>query len=486
MSNEPIEVTDDEVFARFDEVLNRKRPNGKPMGQREMAGELRVDQSTITRNARRFKKKIANYIANPIARKGDEDFPLSEKMYDSVEDVLREGKLVKLRRKRLQDEQNTKTTEEARSKAEQQQRQVILDIRRRADAERVRQAKLAHEADVIRCDGVLAAIEPYYENFRTDGRLPSDDKFLHGDGDELVETATPEDIKYADDGIAAVSLLPGKYRFDGGWTAAELRARRSASERLRPMAVPAGTPRPEYIGIRPAYFVPLILYPDSPHFFSEDYSDIMAWQRMNKACRALALDPLPVAIAPEVAESFKDFVIFDQQLRERGFRFEASCLDGCDVERRLREINERTILPIAGAAAMVGLKRTLRGTGVAALILTVIGIAVTDAYLLVREAVELFQQLKDFAAPHATTAVGWLDEAKPILGGGVAAVAALALVWWWLKPRRTDRDGAFASRFIIVAGGLVLAVGGVVWLFGAVALFERNSGLVAALVQSFS
>ena len=486
MSNEPIEVTDDEVFARFDEVLNRKRPNGKPMGQREMAGELRVDQSTITRNARRFKKKIANYIANPIARKGGKDFPLGEKTYDSIEKVLRKEKIAELRRRRLQEQKEARAADDARREADRQQRQANFDIQRRADEKRDRQAQLAREAEEIRCDGVIAALEPIYERFRADGRLLAADGVYYGDDGDLIETADPEDIRYVDDGTAAVALLPEEHLFPCGWTAAELRAGVLATLRLQPMAVPKGTPRPEYIGKRDAYFVPRVLYPDSPHFFSEDYADIMTRRRMNKACRALALDPLPVAIAPEVAESFKAFVTFDQQLRERGFRFEASCLDGCDVERRLREINERTILPIAGAAAMVGLKRTLKWTGVAALILTVIGIAVTDAYLLVREAVELFQQLKDFAAPHATTAVGWLDEAKPILGGGAAAAGAVALIWWWFKPRRSDEDGAFAGRFIIVAGGLVLAVGGAVWLFGAVALFERNSGLVAALVQSFS
>ena len=485
MLDERIEVTEEEVFARFREVLNRKRPNGKPISQREMADELRVDQSTITRNARRFGRNIASYSANPVASKGDVDFPLGDKMHDSIEKVLKKGKLAELRRRRLQEQKEASAADDARREANRKQQQANLDIQRKADEKRDHQARLAREADVTRCDGVIAALELIYERFRADGRLPATGVYYGDDGD-LIETADPEDIRYAADGTAAVALLPEEHLFPCGWTAAELRAGVPATLRLQPMAVPKGTPRPEYIGKRDAYFVPRVLYPDSPHFFSEDYADIMACRRMNKACRALVLDPLPVAIAPEVAESFKAFVTFDQQLRERGFRFEASCLDGCDVERRLREINERTILPIAGAAAMVGLKRTLKWTGVAALILTVIGIAVTDAYLLVREAVELFQQLKDFAAPHATTAVGWLDEAKPILGGGAAAVAALALVWWWLKPRRTDRDGAFASRFIIVAGGLVLAVGGVVWLFGAVALFERNSGLVAALVQSFS
>ena len=463
MLDERIEVTEEEVFARFREVLNRKRPNGKSISQREMAAELRVDQSTITRNARRFGRNIASYTANPVASKGAIDFPLSEKMYDSIEKVLKERKLAELRRRRLQEQKEARAADDARREADRQQQQANLDIQRKADEKRDRQARLAFEADVTRCDGVIAALELIYERFRADGRLPAAGVY-YGDDGELIETADPEDIVYIDDGTAAVALLPEGHLFPCGWTAAELRAGVPATLRLQPMAVPKGTPRPEYIGKRDAYFVPRVLYPDKRHFFSEDYSDIMVWRRMNEACRALALDPLPVAIAPEVAEAFKAFVTFDQQLRERGFRFEASCLDTLDVKRRLREINERTILPIAGSAAMVGLKRTLKWASIAALILTVLGIAVIDTFLIVREAVELFQHLKDLAAPHVTAALSRLDEVKWAIGGGTAAAGAVALIWWWFKPRRSDEDGAFAGRFIIVAGGGVLAAGGILWM----------------------
>ena len=75
------------------------------------------------------------------------------------------------------------------------------------------------------------ALEPWIEMLRAARVLDPDDEALYGDAGELIEAGIT-DIRYVDDGVAAVALAHDGYVFECGLTAAELRYGLTAEQRL--------------------------------------------------------------------------------------------------------------------------------------------------------------------------------------------------------------------------------------------------------------
>ena len=247
-----------------------------------------------------------------------------------------------------------------------------------------------------------------------------------------------------------------------GLTAAQLRQGITAWQRLKG-EYPKRTKTSELV-------LP-VLRPDADLYYGDDYEDIFTWQRMNAEQSALALEPLPLTVSPEAAEKFHEFVTLDRELRDRGYKFEGSRLDACDdVETRLRDINERTILPIAGAGALKGLKWMGIAVGVIAAVAAALGIGLLIGW----GAWELGSWVVDMAVAGVKAAIHRLDEMKWHIGGVTAAGAALALALWWAWPKESDRrnyrgENIVAWRFFTV-GALIffVALAAVIFAYAAV------------------
>ena len=339
--DQPMKPEPHEVEDFFDAFCRRRRPDGKRMNQREIAKELGVSQSTISRNrkgGRRRKKGLG----------------LSDDMYESAERKLIDERLQE--QKSLQERHEVQLADDDRRPVEHEVTVERIKEPSPADQAWEHRVELAREADYKRRQGVIEMLEPYWQTHRQQGIRQEGDTRLHGDAAELVETAKPEEIVYTDAGCAVVALAPDWHRFPCGRTAAQLRDGISAQERLLGKYP---------FEIRRRMIPDAELRPDARACYPLDYAELLDWQRMNHQFRPLAENRWPLMVSLSDADAFRDFVELHKKLCGRMYKLQGSCLDVDDVETQLRKINVATMPMIALDGIMTGLNRATFGTIVA-------------------------------------------------------------------------------------------------------------------------
>ena len=458
-----ISLTIEQANDYFDRVCQLRQPNGKPLNQRQIGDLLDVNQSTVSRNRKNCKV--------------GED--ISDDLFEVIADIAREQQLEKLRQKHLEEQREAEKTAKAQLQSEAEAAQKEFEAKQQDDEEKERQQELAREAEENRRSGVHKRLQRYWTKMQATGMLQGVDPATQGDAPELLAKAQPSDIEYSALALAAIALAPDDCKFACGLTAAQLRQGITAWQRLKGKYSKR---------TRKDELVPPILRPDADLYYGDDYQDILTWQRMNAEQSAPALEPLPLTVSPEAAEKFHEFVTLDRELRDRGYKFEGSRLDACgDVETRLRDINERTILPIAGAGALKGLKWMVIAVGVIAAAAAALGIALLIGW----GAWELGSWVVDMAVAGATASINWLDEMKWHIGGVTAAGVALALALWWAWPKESDRrnclgDNVVAWRFFTVGALIFLVALAAVILAYAAVQIDANQADIDNLARAVS
>ena len=458
-----IVITREQANAYFDEVCQLRRPDGKPLNQRQVGDLLDVDQSTVSRNKR--------------DRKAGKD--ISDELFEVIAAIAREQQLEKLRQKHLEEQREAEKTAEAQLQSETEAAQKEFEAKQQDDEEKERQQELAREAEENRRSGVHKRLQRYWTKMQATGMLQGVDPATQGDAPELLAKAQPSDIEYPTLALAAIALAPANQRFACGLTAAQLRQGITAWQRLKGKYSKR---------TRKDELVPPILRPDADLYYGDNYEELLTWQRMNAEQSALALEPLPLTVSPEAAEKFHEFVTLDRELRDRGYKFEGSRLDACgDVETRLRDINERTILPIAGAGALKGLK----WMGIAVGVIAAAAAALGAVLLIGWGAWELGSWVVDMAVAGVKAAINWLDEMKWHIGGVTATGAALAAALWWAWPKESDQrnyrgENIVAWRFFTV-GALIffVALAAVIFAYAAVQI-DANQADIDNLARAVS
>ena len=286
------------------------------------------------------------------------------------------------------------------------------------------------------------------------------DPATQGDAPELLAKAKPADIVYPTFGMAMIALAPTDYEFECGRTAAQLRLGRTAWNRLK-----GEYPYSRHGAVK---VVPPILCPDAKPDYGRGYDDIISWQGMNAKYSSLALEPLPLVLSPRKAKGFATFISLHQRLTADGYLFLSSCLTECDdVERLLRKVNRRTILPRVGAGALVALPPMARGAAGAAFLLALLIVALSALFFFGWGLVLGVNWVVDttVAAWEATGA--WWDREKWNIGRISLIVIVLGLAGWWVWPEEEDRGitAPLWRLFIVVA--LIAFVVMAVLAFGA-------------------
>ena len=333
---EDIPITQEEVNAYFNQILQLRHPDGKLMSQKEVSDLLGVNQSTVSRNKDRL-------------RKGEN---VSDALFEAIAKTMQAQQLKELQAQRLQEHLEAERAAEAQRQADREARRERAREQREAELERQREEELERKADEERRAEVFEKLKFYWAYMSERGMLEGvDDPATLGDAPELLEEAELGEIKYLTFDIAALSLAADDQLFPCGQTAAQLRSGITAWQRMN-----GGYPD----RMNDVESVPPILRPDAEFYYKDDHKGIVAWQCMNTENRAIAVDSLPLFVSPDAAKAFQNFVTLDERLRDRGYVFVGSCLDECDVESRLRKINSRVKLHVKGARALKGLKRLWR------------------------------------------------------------------------------------------------------------------------------
>ena len=196
-------VGESEVRDWFRLQLSRRDSRGRNIRLHELGDELGVDKSTIGRNG----KKLRN------------NRPLAANFYKLAEARLVAERLDVLRVRHLQ--LLRKSQEDAhREEAQRAENARIVRAERARDGKRRlsetnRALRTVERLEVQRSQRRAAArtaLEPWLEMLRAAGILDTDDDALYGDAGELIE-AGATDIRYVDDGVAAVALAPDDYVF---------------------------------------------------------------------------------------------------------------------------------------------------------------------------------------------------------------------------------------------------------------------------------
>lgn len=451
-------VTELEVKNWFQRQLSRVDARGRKVVLRVLAKEIGVDKSTVSRNGRalRNSKPLAAYF-----------YKLAEaRLVAERLDVLRVRHLGLLEESR----------EDARRKEEQKAEEARIARTERARGRNHRLSMTNYALETVerledhRRQIQAAArdgLEPWREMLRSAGMLDPDDDELYGDARELIEAGITN-IQYVNDGVAAVALAPGDYLFECGFTAAELRSGRTATQRLQTTAVPAGDDLPEMIGGVPTFTVRRVPLPDEAWRYGEDTAGEMSeWRRLTEACAVLATGDLPRFVSRNEVRDFERLVRIES---ESAYAFEGSVL-GEDAERRLRQMKRRAILPsvVSGAAELAagGLQWLLRRGWEYAVYAALAVVLTLTVALLAWGAWELLK---------------FLWEHKWEVTGALAGIAATAGAVWWIWPK-TDwnvypprRDSAVR---IVARAGIVVSI--VVFIFSIAVLFVQLTQFIEAV-----
>ena len=419
-------VGESEVKKWFRRLLSRKDAGGRKVALRVLGDEIGVHKSTVGRNRR-------------VLRDGE---PLASDFYKLAEAWLVAERLDVLRVKHLQLLEESQ--EEAHREKAQRSEEARIARAERARDRNHRLSKTNYALETVkrlearrrqRRAAARDALEPWLEMLRAAGILDPDDEELYGDARELIEAGI-KDIRYVDDGVAAVALSPDNHVFECGLAAAELRFGLTAKQRLQSAAVTDGDDLPEMIGSVPAFTVRRLPLPDEAWRYSEDAAGMMSeWRRLTEACAGLATGELPWFVS---RNEFRDFERLVRIESESPYTFEGSVL-GEDAERGLRQMKRRATLSsvMMGATELAagGLQWFLRrGWKYAAYAALTVMLALV-LVLLVWGVWELLKFLGSLASSLWELCV----DHKWEIFGVLASIAATAGAIWWIWPK-TDRN----------------------------------------------
>lgn len=445
-------VEEAEVREWFRRQLLRRDSRGRKISLQELGEEFGVHKSTISRNGRAL-------------RNGE---PLASAFYKLADAQLAAERLDALRVRHLQ--LLKKGQEDSRREKVQRAKEARI-----ARAERVRDrnhrlSMTNYALETVerletrrrqRRAAARDALEPWLEMLRAARILHPDDEELYGDARELIKAGVT-DIHYVDDGVAAVALAPDDYVFECGLTAAELRFRLTAKQRLQ-SSVTDGEDPTEMVGGVPAFTVRRVPLPDEVWRYGEDAAGMMSeWRRLTEGCAVLAAGELPRFVSRNKCRDFERLVLIES---ESAHTFDGSVL-GEDAERRLLQVKRRAILPsvVTGATeqAAGGLQWLLRRGWKYAAYAVFTGLLTLAVALLAWGAWELLK----FLGSLISSLWEWCVEHRWEITGALAAVAATAGAVWWIWPK-TDknvypprRDPALkvVARTGIVAGIVFMVV----------------------------
>ena len=431
---EEIKVSEYEIRAWFAGQLTRKDATGRQIRHSQLASELGVHQTTVSRNAGRMQR-------------GE---PFAVNFHKLLRELLVKQRQEEQKQRRLKAERDAESARIEKARLVQEEAERIETARRIAAEKVARKAALRRQQEWERQENVREKLAPYIELLQAEGVLDQGDFSLYGDAIELVEHGDDVSINYDTVGLAAVALAPDEYSFDCGLTAAELRAGHTAKERLQRWAVPAGHPRPNRIGIRPAYFVPCVQYPDTEHFYGEDFAEIQEWSRLAAECAHLASGHLPKFVSPEKVSKFEKLIHLEHSSR---YTFEGSILHE-DVEDRLRSLRHRSVLPAIGKYISDMIPLVIKTL----CLLAVVAASFISIYLYGPSAWESMKFLGSMLASVGMAAVAWIDHWKWVGFSLLSAFAGVVLTVWWVSPKVGDRDGDLAKRLFIVFIAILVIV----------------------------
>ena len=467
----------EEVLQWFREKL--RLYDGKEITLREIANELGVNKGTVSRNRKRFLR----------------DKTVAKAFYNSIHKLLTtqrlDAKYEEERREREEAEEIR--AQKAQNQADRQEQEAEAN----REAEQNKQEKADRIADALnrqdqeQREASLKALGPWRKIPVAAGIVAPDDDTLYGDGPKIVADRVT-DIHFVDEGSAIVALTPGSYRSECDHTSTVHRARITDKLRRQPTLVPKGEPRPEYIGYRNAFYVPRVLCPDSRAFYGEDYPEILEWQRLTEECRPLTEGSMPLVVQPEAVEKAARLLKLDQNSR---YTFEGSIFRYIsNPDAWLRSLSLRSIAPIAGDAAVDGLKIVAKPVAMAAVGWAIWHFVPSDVWTgLWDTAASLFATLREAPgnagsaiAAKWKAAVAILDSYKTPIAAIVVVAVLLGLGLRWLCPRASDKEGALESRFI-VAGGFVVAVPIVIFIvFQLAGLVALNAEIIQNMTINMS
>ena len=412
-------VGESEVRDWFRRQLSRRDCGGRTVALRVLAEELGVNKSTVSRNGRQLRN----------------DQPLAGPFYALAAARLVAERLDVLRVRHLR--LLAESQEDARREKARRVAQARIARAERARDRNRRLSMTTHALETVsrlevvryqRLAAARAALEPWLAMLCAAGIRAPDDETIYGDALELIDAGIT-DIRYVDDGVAAVALADDGYVFECGLTAAELRSGLTAEQRLQPTAVPDGDDLPEMIGGVPAFTARRVSLPDEVWRYGEDVAGMMSeWRRLTEACADLATGELPRFVS---RGEFRDFERLVRLESESAYTFEDSVL-GEDAERRLRQMKRRATLSsvmtgtkeLASCGLRWFLRRGWRYAAYAALtVMLVLALA-----LLAWGVWQLLKFLWEL-----------LVEQKWQIVGVLAATAGTAGAVWWIWPK-TDRS----------------------------------------------
>lgn len=336
----------EEASFYFDKVCELRRPDGKPLNQHQIGALLQVNQSTISRN-KKLRKKGKNIT-------------------DDFSKVVASVMMKQWETQQLQEQREAEIAAEAQRLADCQEEQERMREQREAELEQRRMDELACKADDKLRNAVFKRLEPYWAVMRDKGILIGDDPTIYGDAPDLLAKARPEEIEYLNFEIAAIALAPAGYQFACGFTAAQLRWRITAWQRL------AGQ-YPVKMREMEGRVIGDALPPDAKLRYPREYRELIQdWQRMNRECRTLADKRLPMVVSLSDASKFRDFAAIHKRLRRLMYTLQRACLDDHTVETQLRRVNLATVPLVVTDGIMTGLAWATFGALVAAVSGTVL------------------------------------------------------------------------------------------------------------------
>lgn len=462
-------VGESEVRDWFRLQLSRRDSRGRNIRLHELGDELGVDKSTIGRNG----KKLRN------------NRPLAANFYKLAEARLVAERLDVLRVRHLQ--LLRKSQEDAhREEVQRAENARIVRAERARDGKRRlsetnRALRTVERLEVQRSQRRAAArtaLEPWLEMLRAAGILDTDDDALYGDAGELIE-AGATDIRYVDDGVAAVALAPDDYVFECGLTAAELRFGLTAKQRLQPAAVPVGEDTPEMTNDVPAFAVRRVPMPDELWRYGEAAAGMMSeWRRLTEACAVLATGELPRFVSRDEYRDFERLVHIEH---ESGYTFKGSVL-GEGAERRLRQMKRHAVLPsvMTGVTELAsgGLQWLLRQGWKYAAYAVFAVVLMFSVVPLAWGAWELLKFIDFLASSLWELLVDYRWEIFVALAGVVVTAGA---VWWiWPKTNRNVYPPRSDSALKVFArAGIVVSI--IVFLFLSAVLFVQLMQFIEAV-----
>lgn len=279
---------------REQDWLLRQRDEGLTHGA--IAELIGVDRSTVTNNLTRIDD--GRCITNPHRRKIAAHLDRQEREDDE--------------RRRAEDAVRRRHEERIQEKKREAGRKRLDKLKRNLKALEAARLRELRE--------VNARLED--EGIDTGGRV-------HGDG--VIYARTLEKFHYADPDLELVGFVPDGHRFPCGCTGAEIRKGFSAKQRQDSSLAPAGSERPEFIGVRRANLVKVFPCPDELMFLYEYVDLIDKWRWLFQERPSWSIErELPSPPTDADVDWYRQVLEIETELLSKGLCFEQSIIDQGD------------------------------------------------------------------------------------------------------------------------------------------------------------